>query len=101
MSVISSPQELADRFEIATMQEMTSAVCDGVIIGTTAQLKDVRDGKYYWVTKLADGKCWMTQNLDLDLSTSKALTSADSDVASSWTPTYATASTATTQTISK
>ena len=39
MSVISSPQELADRFEIATMQEMTSAVCDGVIIGTTAQLK--------------------------------------------------------------
>ena len=42
------------------------------------------------VTKLADGNCWMTQNLDLDLSTSKALTPDDSDVSSSWTPTRST-----------
>ena len=58
-------------------------------------------GKYYWVAKLADGKCWMTQNLDLDLSTSKALTSADSDVASSWTPGYSTATVANSTTVLK
>ena len=28
---------------------------------------DNRDGKSYWVTKLADGHIWMTQNLDLDI----------------------------------
>jgi uncharacterized protein (TIGR02145 family) len=28
---------------------------------------DLRDGKSYWIAKLADGRCWMTQNLDLDL----------------------------------
>ena len=52
------------------MQEMTSEVCASTATGVSAQLKDVRDNKYYWVTKLADGKCWMTQNLDLDLNAS-------------------------------
>ena len=37
-------------------------------------------------TKLADGNCWMTQNLELDLSTNTPLTSELSDVTSSWTP---------------
>lgn len=41
----------------------------------------------------------MTQNLDLDLSTSKALTPSDSDVAANWTPGYATATSATSSTI--
>jgi hypothetical protein len=27
---------------------------------------DSRNGYYYWVGKLADGKCWMLQNLQLD-----------------------------------
>jgi uncharacterized protein (TIGR02145 family) len=29
----------------------------------TATLQDLRDGKSYTVKKLADGKCWMTENL--------------------------------------
>lgn len=96
MSVVSSPLEIVNDFGIATMQEMTSAVCNAAADNdndgqVSAQLEDTRDGKYYWVSKLADGKCWMTQNLDLDLSTNKALTPADSDVASNWTPAYATA----------
>jgi len=74
LSVVSSPVEITNDFGIATMQEMTSAVCesaadldnDGEI---SAQLEDVRDGKYYWVNRLADGKCWMTQDLKLDLAT--------------------------------
>lgn len=40
---------------------------------------------------MKDGKCWMTQNLDLDLSTSKVLTPSDSDVSSNWTPGHTTA----------
>ncbi len=74
------------------MQDMTSSICNFVPTATTndnneeIQLVDTRDGKTYWVSKLKDGKCWMTQNLDLDLSTSKALTPSDSDVTASWTP---------------
>lgn len=104
LSVVSSPLEVTNDFGIITMQEMTSIVCanatdlnnDGEI---SAQLKDTRDGKYYWVNKLADGKCWMTQNLDLDLSTSVALTPEDSDVTSNWTPSSTTASTVSSATI--
>ncbi|MCQ2049507.1 MAG: fibrobacter succinogenes major paralogous domain-containing protein [Candidatus Saccharibacteria bacterium] len=54
------------------------------------QVKDARDGKIYWVAKLADGNIWMTQNLDLDLSTTTTLTPADSDVTANWTPSRAT-----------
>ncbi len=99
MSVVSSPLEVSNEFGIDTMQEMTSSVCAGVAAGTTDQLRDTRDGKYYWVSKLADGKCWMTQNLDLDLSTSTALTPATSDVSTNWTPGYSTATQATSSTI--
>ena len=35
--------------------------------GDSIQAIDQRDGKKYWVTRLADGNVWMTQNLDLDL----------------------------------
>ena len=92
LSVVSSPLEITNDFGIATMQEMTSTICadatdldnDGEI---SAQLEDTRDGKYYWVNKLADGKCWMTQNLDLDLDASTIpLTPATSDVSTNWTP---------------
>ncbi len=38
----------------------------------------------YWVTKLADGNIWMTQNLDYDLVAGTTLTSSDSDVDSNW-----------------
>lgn len=100
MSVLSSPLEIADTFDIDTMQEMTSEICASSAVGVAKQLKDTRDGKYYWVAKLADGKCWMTQNLDLDLSTSSKLTAADSDVpAAGWTPGFNTTAQVTSDTI--
>ena len=80
---------LRNMSEISSMQEMTPEFCASVTMdspGNTARLKDERDGKYYWVAKLADGNCWMTQNLELDLSTSTPLTSELSDVTNSWTP---------------
>ena len=43
---------------------------------------DNRDGKSYWVTKLADGHIWMTQNLDLDIGgvNTTALNSNNTDI---------------------
>ena len=77
------------------MQNFTASQCDSMAQGDQIQLVDSRDSKVYWVGKLPDGNCWMTQNLDLDLSTSKTLTPADTNIPSNWTP-----STSTTTTIS-
>ena len=86
VSVVANPAFVPVFDSIQTMQEMTSTICADAAENDTAQLTDTRDGKKYWVTKLADGNCWMTQNLDLDLSTKKALTPDDSNVSRSWTP---------------
>lgn len=66
------------------MQELTNVECYKATTGQTGQLKDMRDGKPYWVTKLADGNCWMTQNLDYDDPGSTKITNP-----SSWTSTDA------------
>ena len=48
--------------------------------GDTMQAIDKRDGKKYWIAKLADGNIWMTQNLDLDIVAGKTYTSAATDL---------------------
>ena len=50
------------------------------------QLKDSRDEKTYYISKLQDGNVWMTQNLDLDLDNTKTYTQYDTDVPNSWRP---------------
>ena len=50
------------------------------------QVQDERDGKEYWVLKARDGHIWMTQNLDLDLDSTKTYTPADTDITANWTP---------------
>ena len=64
------------------MQDMTPTICRSIDTDGEKgmQLIDVRDDKVYWVAKLKDGNCWMTQNLDLDLSSTVALTSETSDI---------------------
>ena len=72
---------------------------------TQYTLKDKRDGKEYKVSKLADGKVWMTQNLDLDIDSSRTYTNEDTDLGwntstntyqtASWTPSRSTYATAT------
>ena len=76
--------------QMTYMQDMTPEGCAVSTVNDTKQLIDKRDGKTYWVAKLADGNCWMTQNLELDLSTNTPLTSELSDVTKSWTPTSST-----------
>ncbi len=75
---------------ITNMQDMTAAICDSAttpvasarIIDTngehdgdnnyvpTRTLLDSRDSNEYTVSKLADGKCWMTENLNYHITTS-------------------------------
>ena len=71
---------------ITYMQDMTTKGCAASDVGDTKQLIDKRDGKKYWVAKLADGNCWMTQNLELELTKGKLLTPELSDVSSDWDP---------------
>ncbi len=72
------------------MQDMTPEICASVtVIDDAYRALDTRDNSLYFITKLQDGKCWMTENLDLDLSSSKALTNQDTDLndKTTWTPT--------------
>ena len=48
--------------------------------GDSTQLIDQRDGKSYWVTRLADGNIWMTQNLDFDIDANTTLNSNTTDL---------------------
>lgn len=69
------------------MQDMTSTICEKTEdINAQLQVIDIRDNKIYWISKLADDHCWMTQNLDLDLNSDPtaenyiALTSENTDL---------------------
>ncbi len=69
------------------MQDMNTAICNAVNIYNEAsaiQLVDIRDNNTYWVSKLEDGHCWMTQNLDFDIDTTKTYTHNDTDLG--WDP---------------
>ena len=96
------PKPQKTLYRISTMQQMTSEICaatttpnktataldtDGSHAGDpnyvpTKTLVDTRDNNTYTVSKLADGKCWMTQNLRI---AGKTLTPADSDVTTNYT----------------
>ncbi len=75
-----------------TMQEFAKypTVCSNMAVGDQIQLVDDRTtsglGKtIYWVGKLKDGNCWMTQNLDLPLSVGTTLKPEDTNVPSVFT----------------
>jgi hypothetical protein len=90
--------KISDLTYLQDFASLTNAGRKGVIasmgLGTQYQLTDIRDNKKYYIAKLADGNVWMTQNLDLDLETSPvnvvALTPANTDIPSNWTPSSAT-----------
>ena len=53
-----------------TMQDMTNTICANTdIYDEQLQVIDIRDNKVYYISKLRDDNCWMTENLDLDLET--------------------------------
>ena len=97
-----NPPRLRGIFTISNMQQMNPNICkasttpnrnatqldiDGSHHGDpnyvpTVTLTDTRDNNTYTVSKLADGKCWMTQNLRI---AGKTITPADSNVTSNYT----------------
>ena len=75
-----------------------NGVLNSMTIGSQYILKDNRDNKDYYISKLRDRNIWMTQNLDLDIVAGKTYTSADTDLANSdigatWTPVSSTSAT--------
>ena len=65
------------------MQDMTPDICTNVDDGQVGTLIDTRGAtQTYTVAKLADGKCWMTENLNLAGGT--ALSADDTDVTSTY-----------------
>ena len=69
---------------ISNMQDISAEVCGASAIGDSVTLTDTRDNQTYTIKKLADGKCWMTQNLRLASTKAVTLTPADSDVSSNY-----------------
>jgi uncharacterized protein (TIGR02145 family) len=73
------------------IQDLTSSQCSTLTTwdgadGEILTLKDKRDEREYNVAKLADGKCWMLNNLRLGSQTgTTALTPADTNISSNWT----------------
>ena len=108
ISAVANPLEVHSLMDLTFMQDMTSSICAETpsaynastgksdtsspyyLEPVTKQLYDIRDGNMYWVAKLADGSCWMTQNLALDLSIEKTLTPSDTDITKEWTPSNST-----------
>ncbi len=85
VSVVANPNVISNLTQLVYMQDMTAGICantGNITPGNevSKQLIDIRDGKQYWVSKLADQNCWMTQNLALDLKAGQQLTSADTNI---------------------
>ena len=101
-TAVAHPNPPKTLHSIAKMQQMTPEICTATTTPNrtattldtdgshhedpnyvpTKTLVDTRDNNTYTVSKLADGKCWMTQNLRI---AGKTLTPADSDVTSNYT----------------
>ena len=72
---------LNGKSSILYMQNFTKSQCQAQAANSDVTVVDSRDGSDYTV-RYINGNCWMTQNLRL--SGGRTLTSADSNVASSW-----------------
>lgn len=67
ISAVANPTVITSLNQAQYMQTMNKELCQNTDFGVTKQLIDIRDGKKYWVARLLDGNCWMTQNLALTL----------------------------------
>ncbi len=84
------------------MQDINDNVIASMTTGTQYKLKDERDDKEYFISKLIDGKVWMTQNLGYVLNSSTTLTHyttdlgyTNNDTSRTWTPTTSSITTTT------
>lgn len=82
ISVVAQP-DIVTLSRVTYMQDVTKEVCTASAEHETARLIDIRDNNRYWVTKMKDGNCWMSQNLALDITTA-GLKAADTDITTDW-----------------
>lgn len=83
VSAVANPITLSGFAQIYYMQDMTPEICASAKEHEEGQLVDKRDNNIYWVAKLRDGNCWMTQNLALDI-TEAGLKASDTDIVEDW-----------------
>lgn len=85
--------------EYYAMQDMNSTICSNATVeDDQIQVYDNRDDKIYWIAKLKDGHCWMTQNLDHNIVTTAGYYTHDNTdlgwgsdkTTTTWKPTRAT-----------
>ena len=61
------PKVPVEEEELYRIQDMTTGICEAVTdTSATLRVVDVRDNNIYTIGKLADGKCWLLDNLRLD-----------------------------------
>ena len=84
--VLPTINDLSYMQDFATLSSAEkTAVFGSMTTGIQYQLKDSRDQKDYYISKLADGNVWMTQNLDFDIVDGGAnLNSTNTDVPANW-----------------
>ena len=76
--------EYMQDFVDLTASEKTE-VLDSMVQDQQYQLADKRDNKVYYISKLADGNVWMTQNLDFNIVDGGAnINSTNTDVPNDW-----------------
>lgn len=85
--IVDNIEDLTYMQDFATLTGAEKAdVLASMTMGDQYTLKDNRDDKTYYISKLKDGNVWMTQNLDLDLDSNAIYTSSDTDIDTDWTP---------------
>jgi uncharacterized protein (TIGR02145 family) len=77
ITAVAHPSRTPTLSDLTTMQQMTSETCLETAVDENGTLTDTRTGNTYTVAKLADNRCWMTQDLVIE---DALLTPADSDV---------------------
>ena len=73
---------------ISAMQDFSHNDCKSLLVGQIISLYDNRDNKKYLIQKLADGNCWMTNNLNYVLDKNVPLKPEDSDISAEWYPEF-------------
>lgn len=76
-------QKVETAFWSNYIQDVTATECQAVSLHAEKTVRDRRDNTSYRIKKMADGNCWMVDNLALKLTTS-GLTTAYTDITSNW-----------------
>ena len=64
---------------LTAMQNLSASTCTHA----PKAVRDTRDNAVYYIQRLADGKCWMLENLRLGSTSTTALTSSNTNITSS------------------